>query len=223
MIAFEDIRFRELRILSLALLPGVTTIIGPNGAGKSTLLKLCAGIRVPEQGTISVEGQTPRNTETGYVNEFPDRNLLFSTVKDELASPLRFRHMPCAETEREVRACAEVWGIANLLDREVKDLSGGEKCLVALATACISRPRVLVLDEYDSHLDAGRCAAAERVLRSSGAAYIIRCTQQMETAAESDLLIFLEKGRILHAGEPAAVFSRLTGTSFYPLSWRCRP
>ena len=96
MIAFEDIRFRELRILSLALLPGVTTIIGPNGAGKSTLLKLCAGIRVPEQGTISVEGQTPRNTETGYVNEFPDRNLLFSTVMDELASPLRFRHMPCA-------------------------------------------------------------------------------------------------------------------------------
>jgi energy-coupling factor transport system ATP-binding protein len=222
MIAFENVRFRALSVPSLALPPGVTTIIGPNGAGKSTFLKLCAGIREPEQGTISVEGLTPRNTETGYVNEFPDRNLLFSTVKDELATPLRFRHVPCAETEREVRACAEMWGIAGLLDRAVKDLSGGEKCLVALATACITRPRVLVLDEYDSHLDAGRCAAAERVLRSSGATYIIRCTQQMETAAESDLLIFLEKGRIPHAGEPAAVFSRLAGSSFYPLSWRCR-
>ncbi len=223
MIAFGNVRFRALFVSSLALPPGVTTIIGPNGAGKSTFLKLCVGIREPEQGLISIDGQNPRNTETGYVNEFPDRNLLFSTVKDELASPLRFRHVPCTETEREVRACAERWGIAGLLDRDVTDLSGGEKCLVALATACIARPRVLVLDEYDSHLDAGRCAAAQRVLQSSDVAYIIRCTQQMETAAESDLLLFLEKGRILHAGEPAAVFSRLAGTSFFPLSWRCRP
>jgi len=223
MIAFENVRFRALSVPSLVLPPGITTIIGPNGAGKSTFLKLCAGITEPGNGTLTVDGQSPRKTEVGYVNEFPDRNLLFSTVQDELASPLRFRHTPCADTERVVRACAERWGIDGLLKREVKDLSGGEKCLVALATACITRPRVLVLDEYDSHLDAGRCAAAERLLHSSGAAYVIRCTQQMETAAESDRLLFLERGRLVHAGEPAAVFAELTGTSFYPLSWRCRP
>jgi len=222
MIEFENVRFRALSVPSLALPPGLTTIIGPNGAGKSTFLKLCAGIAEPEKGSVTIEGQSPRKTEVGYVNEFPDRNLLFSTVHDELASPLRFRHTSCAETEREVRACAERWGIVGLVEREVKDLSGGEKCLVALATACITRPRVLVLDEYDSHLDAGRCAVAERVLRSSGAEYIIRCTQQMETAANSDRLLFLEKGRVVRGGEPAAVFADLTATPFYPLSWRCR-
>jgi len=222
MIAFENGRFRTLSVPSLVLPPGVTTIIGPNGAGKSTFLKLCAGIAEPEEGTVTIDGQSPRKTEVGYVNEFPNRNLLFSTVHDELASPLRFRHTPCAETEREVRACAERWGIAGLLDREVKELSGGEKCLVALATACITRPRVLILDEYDSHLDADRCAVAERVFRSSGAEYVIRCTQQMESAAGSDRLLFLESGRVVHSGEPAAVFANLASTPFYPLSWRCR-
>lgn len=222
MMTFEGVRFRDLSVPSLALPPGITTLIGPNGAGKSTFLKLCAGIKEPEEGLVSIDGSSPRQTEVGYVNEFPDRNLLFSTVKDELASPLRFRHISCAETEREVRACAERWGMGGLLDRDVRDLSGGEKCLVALATAGITRPRVLVLDEYDSHLDAGRCAAAERILRSSGAPYIIRCTQQMEAAAESDQLLFLIRGRVVHAGEPAAVFAELAGTPFYPLSWRCR-
>ena len=101
-------------------------------------------------------------------------------------------------------------------------MSGGEKVLVAFAAACIGRPRVLVLDECDSHLDADRCAWLEGALRDSGAVYVIRCTQQMETAATSDLLLYLEKGRVLHAGTPAEVFSRLSDTSFYPLSWRCR-
>ncbi len=54
------------------------------------------------------------------------------------------------------------------------------------------------------------------------AMYVIRCTQQMETAAQSDHLLYLEKGRVLHAGTPGEVFSRLSDTSFYPLSWRCR-
>jgi len=222
MIAFENVRFRDLSVKSLSLPTGITTLIGPNGAGKSTFLKLCAGIAEPEEGSVTIDGRIPRQTDVGYVNEFPNRNLLFSTVNDELASPLRFRHLPCAETEREVDACAERWGIARLLGREVRDLSGGEKCLVALATACITRPHVLVLDEYDSHLDASRCAAAERILRSSGAAYIIRCTQQMETAAESDQVLYVESGSIAHTGAPVAVFGRLSGTSFYPLSWRCR-
>lgn len=222
MIAFEGVRLRDLSVPALTLHSGITTIIGPNGAGKSTFLKLCAGIAEPEKGSVTINGNSPRQVETGYVNEFPDRNLLFSTVKDELASPLRFRHMPCEKTGRKVGACAEHWGITGMLDRDVKELSGGEKCLVALATACITHPLVLVLDEYDSHLDTGRCAAADRALRSSGADYIIRCTQQMETAAESDQLLYLDRGRIVHEGTPVDVFARLSGTSFYPLSWRCR-
>ncbi|MGA9029763.1 MAG: energy-coupling factor ABC transporter ATP-binding protein [Methanoregula sp.] len=222
MITIDALRYRHLAIDTLTIPPGITSVIGPNGSGKSTFLKLCAGIAEPEGGTVFVDDQTPRQTGIGYVNEFPDRNILFSTVKDELASPLRFRFTPCTETDRSVRNCAETLGIGYLLDRRMQDMSGGEKVLVAFAAACIVRPRVLVLDECDSHLDADRCAWLEGALRASGAMYVIRCTQQMETAATSDLLLYLEKGQVLHAGSPAGVFSRLSDTSFYPLSWRCR-
>jgi len=220
MIKFENIRHRLLAIDSLVIPPGITSVIGPNGSGKSTLLKLCAGITEPDYGTVLVDGRSPRETEIGYVNEFPDRNILFSTVKDELASPLRFRHTPCRVTDLAVRACAETMGISRLFDRTMQDLSGGEKVLVALATACITRPHVLVLDEYDSHLDADRCEWLNTVLRVSGAGYVLRCTQQMETAAAGDQLIYIEKGKVVHTGTPASVFARLCDSPFYPLSWR---
>jgi len=221
MITIDCFRYRSLAIDTLEIPPGITSVIGRNGSGKSTFLKICAGILEPECGSLLVDGQHPRQVDTGYVNEFPDRNILFSTVKDELASPLRFRFTPCRETDRAVRVCAETLGISRLLDRRMQDLSGGEKVLVAYAAAVITRPRVLVLDECDSHMDAGRCVWLEGALRASGAAYVIRCTQQMETAAAGNHLICLDQGRVLHAGTPAGVFPRLSGTPFYPLSWRC--
>jgi energy-coupling factor transport system ATP-binding protein len=220
MIVISGLRYRCLAIDALEIAPGITSVIGPNGSGKSTFLKICSGIAEPESGTLLVDNVSPRQTEVGYVNEFPDRNILFPIVKDELASPLRFRFTPCKETDHAVRDCAGSLGIGHLLDRRMQDLSGGEKVLVAFAAAVITRPRVIVLDECDSHLDAGRCRWLEEALRMSGAVYVIRCTQQMETAALGDHLLYLEKGRVLHAGTPAGVFSRLSDTSFYPISWR---
>ena len=221
MITLSGLRYRTLAIDALELPPGITSVIGRNGGGKSTLLKLCAGIAEPGSGTLLVDGRSPRETDAGYVNEFPDRNILFSTVKDELASSLRFRFTPCEETGHAVQECAKRLGISHLLDRRMQELSGGEKVLVAFAAAVIGRPRVLVLDECDSHLDAGRCTWLEGAIRASGALYVIRCTQQMEAAATGDHLLFLEKGRVVHAGTPEDVFSRLADTAFYPLSWRC--
>jgi energy-coupling factor transport system ATP-binding protein len=222
MIAFTDVRCQIISIDRLAIPPGIISVIGPNGSGKSTLLKLCAGILEPENGCVLVDGKGPRACEVGYVGEFPNRNILFSTVSDELASPLRFCHMPCSETRRTVRECAERVGISHILNRMIRDLSGGEKVLVSLAAACIAHPRVLILDECDSHLDSKRCSRMETIVRTAGAAYVIRCTQQMETAACGDHLIFVCKGKVTHEGNPASVFASLAGSPFYPLSWRCR-
>ena len=112
-------------------------------------------------------------------------------------------------------------GISYLNTRHSRELSGGEKILVALAAALVIKPYILVLDEYDSHLDGISSSDVEQQIRHSGAPYIIRCTQQMETAAQGDSLIYVEAGRILKQGTPENVFSSLTTTPFYPLSWRC--
>ena len=97
MITIENLRYRTLSIEDLRIAPGITSVIGPNGSGKTTLLKLLAGIAVPDAGTILIDGMPPRNAEIGWVNEFPDRNILFGNAFEEIASPLRFRHLPCTD------------------------------------------------------------------------------------------------------------------------------
>jgi energy-coupling factor transport system ATP-binding protein len=220
MITAEFLCYRKLAIDALTIKPGITTIIGANGSGKTTFLKLCAGITIPDSGSLLIDDAPPRETEIGWVNEYPDRNILFVNVFDEIASPLRFRRTPCNEIDSEVRAGAEAVGITYLLKRAVRELSGGEKMLVSLAAALVHHPKVLVLDEYDSHLDARTMAKIEQGIRASGAEYIIRCTQQMDTAIHSDALLFFDSGRITHAGTPEFVFPFLKGTAYYPVFWR---
>jgi len=221
MIEVRGLRHRSLDIGALDIRPGITSVIGPNGSGKTTFLKCCAGITEPVAGTVLVDGVSPRSTEVGWVNEFPDRNILFETVADEVASPLRFRRISCRETADRVDRQLVFMGIPLLRDRPIRELSGGEKILVALAAALIHRPRLLVLDESDSHLDETRALLIDALLRTSGVPYVIRCTQQMESAARGDQVVYLENGRAGYSGSPPEVFASLAGTAFYPLSRRC--
>jgi len=222
MITAEKIRYRTLAMEDLRIAPGITSVIGPNGSGKTTFLKLLAGIAVPEAGTILVDGVSPRKAEIGWVNEFPDRNILFGSAFEEIASPLRFRHVPCTDIEARVESIMGSVGITHLRTRAMQELSGGEKVLVALAAALVFRPQVLVLDEYDSHLDGHRVGEIARMIRKSATPYVIHCTQDIEAAAGGDAVIFLEDGKVSCTGTPEYVFASLAGTAFYPLSWRCR-
>jgi len=222
MITAEKIRYRSLAVDNLRLAPGTISLIGPNGSGKTTLLKLLAGIAVPDRGTILVDGMPPRLTEIGWVNEFPNRNILFGSVSDEIASPLRFRHLPCRTIDERVEDVMGSAGILHLKNRIVQTLSGGEKVLVALASALVIQPQVLVLDEYDSHLDANHAKTIAEIIKKSRIPYVIHCTQDTDTAARGDRVLYLEKGSIRHAGTPDEVFTSLGGSAFCPLSRRCR-
>jgi energy-coupling factor transport system ATP-binding protein len=221
MILAEKIRYRTLAVDELRIAPGITSVIGKNGSGKTTLLKLLAGIAVPDAGTIRVDGVPPRDAEIGWLDEFPDRNILFLSAFEEIASPLRFRHLPCPVIGERVASCMQSLGIPDLRNRPMQELSGGEKVLVALAAALVIRPQVLVLDEYDSHLDANRAGEITRRIRNSGISYVIHCTQDMETAARGDAVILLERGKVVRAGTPADVFLSAEDSPFYPFSWRC--
>lgn len=222
MITIEHLRYRALAIEDLEIPGGITSLIGQNGSGKTTFLKLCAGIAEPESGSILIDGIPPRKREVGWVNEFPDRNILFGTAADEIASPLMFRQLTCSEISRRVKTCMDSMGISFLRERKVRDLSGGEKILVALAAALVIDPEVLILDEYDSHLDATHCEQVEELIRTREIPYVVRCTQQMETATQGNYLMYAETGRIKERGNPEDVFRALSNTPFYPLSWRCR-
>ncbi len=222
MIHIENLRYRLLAIDFLSLNTGVTSVIGPNGSGKTTLLKLCAGIALPESGSILIEGTTPRAMDIGWVNEFPDRNFIFGSVVDEVASALRFRHLPPGEITQRTSECRERFGLTRLSNRAVGDLSGGEKVIVALAAALVQHPAILILDECDSHLDSRCMQTSDQLIRESHIPYVIRSTQDMEAAAESDCVVFLEDGRVRHSGRPEQVFAGLCDTPFYPLSWRWR-
>ena len=222
MILIRDLRYGRLSIDSLGITPGVTSIIGANGSGKTSLLKILAGIASPDTGTVLIDGIPPRECEIGWLGEFPDRNLLFSRVIDEIASPLRFRRTPASLIRQRVLDCMDMLGISALAERKVQELSGGEKVMVALGAALIGGPGLLILDECDSHLDIGRSAEVERITRASAVRYVVQSTQQMDTAARSDRIAFMENGRITHAGTPEEVFAALAGTPFYPLSWKCR-
>jgi len=222
MITIEKLRYRILSIEDLRIAPGITSVIGPNGSGKTTLLKLLAGIALPESGTILIDGIPPRNADIGWVNEFPDRNILFGSTFEEIASPLRFRHLPCSVIEDRVDSVMASVRIPHLRTRLMQELSGGEKVLVALAAALVCRPQVLVLDEYDAHLDANRAGEIARIIRKNQTPYVIHCTQDSEAAASGDAVIFLEGGSVSCTGTPEDVFASLDGTAFYPFSWRCR-
>ncbi len=220
MIELEGIRHHILAIPRLSLEKGRTAVIGANGSGKTTLLELCAGIAVPHRGNVLIDGRGPRSCEVGWVCEFPDRNLLFERVGDEIASPLRFRHVEEAVIRERVACISEHLAISHLLERRTRDLSGGEKALVSLATASITHPQVLVIDEADSHLDAATAARTYDLVEEVQAPYMLYCTQDMHHAAAADHVLYLAQGRICAYGPPDAVFSALRKTCFYPPLWR---
>ncbi len=222
MIEVRDLAFRTLNIPELIIPTGHTALIGPNGSGKTTLLQVLGGVLKPEKGAITINGRRPGGCRIGFVNEYPDRNILFSRVSDEIASPLRFSHLPCSEISQNVELALERAGIMHLMHRPVHTLSGGEKTLVALLAATVHSPEVLILDEFDSHLDEQAVAAAEQVIRASGAASVLRCTQDMEAALRSKTVVALFSGRVRASGNPADVFSALSGTCYVPFGWRVR-
>ena len=90
MIVLLNLTVRRLSIPELTIPPGYVSLIGPNGSGKTTFLRLLSGILKPAAGAVWIHDTAPRECRIGFVNEYPDRNMLFSRVSDELASSLRF-------------------------------------------------------------------------------------------------------------------------------------
>jgi len=222
MIKISKITHKILNLESNTIPKGYTCVIGENGSGKSTLLKLLSGTELPKTGTICLDGKKIRNLNVGYVPEYPERQIIFEDVFDEIISPLRFSFMQTETAEKKTRNLAELLDISNLLDKKTRNLSGGEKAFMSLAVALIMKPQILVLDEPDSHMDFETSEKFLETLKDSETDYIIHCTQNMNTAEKSDFLIFMENGKIKFSGTPDFVFEKIERNQFFPLSRRLK-
>lgn len=192
------------------------SIIGPSGCGKSTTLQVICGLLQPEEGTISLNGKDITavpvwEREIGMV--FQDYALFpHLDVAGNILYPLRLRKTKRAERISRMEGLLDLVGLSGYGRRRIQNLSGGEQQRVALARALASSPRLLLLDEPLSALDAKmRVRLREEILRiqkQTGITTIYVTHDQDEALSMSDRIIVMNQGGIEQIGTPEEVYSR---------------
>ncbi len=191
----------------------VLAVLGPSGCGKSTLLRAIAGLE-PATGQVRWHEQDVSATPThrrGFALMFQDGQLFPQlTVSRNVAYPLRIRRTPRAVMSARVAELLDLVGLSGFAERLPTTLSGGERQRVALARALAAAPRLLLLDEPLSALDAGlRTRLAEdlrRILVESGTTAVMVTHDHEEAFAVADDLAVMRAGHIVQAGPIADVW-----------------
>lgn len=208
--------------LSLSLAPGSwTALLGPNGAGKSTLFALLTGLFGADEGEVMIHGHDLRRhapralREVGVVFQQPaldldltvQANLMFHAELHGLPRPL-------ARTRIDARLAAH--GLADERQRQVRELSGGNRRKVELARALLHAPQLLLMDEPTVGLDPRSrrelLATIADEARTRGTA-VLWATHLVDEAAAADRVLVLHEGRLLADGTPADVAATLGGDS----------
>jgi multiple sugar transport system ATP-binding protein len=200
-------------------------LVGPSGCGKTTLMRIIAGLDSPRSGRVFIGGRLV----TGEPPHARDIGLAFQNYalyphlseRDNLAFPLRAPirrgQLSQAEIAERVVAVAARLKIEHLLDRSVNHLSGGQMQRVALSRALVRRPRVLLLDEPLTHLDAQlryAMRAELKLLHADLQMTTIHVTHdQQEALAVADVIVVMRDGRIEQVGAPLALYDD-PGTAF---------
>lgn len=196
------------------------TLLGPSGCGKSTLLNIVAGLLPADDGALLIDGTDVTNLapkDRGVAMVFQDYALYpHMTVAQNLAFPLRAVSTPAAEIRENVAAAAATLGITDLLDRLPKALSGGQRQRVALGRAIVRRPRVFLMDEPLSNLDAKlriQMRAELKLLSKRLRTTTIYVTHdQSEAMTLSDRVAILHDGKLQQVDRPIAVYERPLNT-----------
>jgi len=191
-------------------------LLGPSGCGKSTTLYMIAGLHEPNSGRIffgdeDVTDVAPEDRGIGLV--FQNYALYpHMTVRQNIMFPLENIKVPKAEAIVRAQEMADLVGIGDLMDRKPKQLSGGQQQRVAIARALVKKPRVLLLDEPLSNLDARlRLQTREeikRIQRETGITTIFVTHDQEEAMSISDEIVLMELGVKRQVGVPQDVYDK---------------
>jgi len=193
-------------------------LLGPTGAGKTTTLRVIAGLEKQDEGQVSFDGQqvdelAPADRDVAFV--FQQYSLYPTmTVYDNLAFPLRspMRKVSKQEIKRLVNETAKTLRISHLLERKTARLSGGEMQRVSLGRALVRAPRLFLMDEPLSNLDA-KLREALRVelkhLQKTQASTTLFVTHdQIEALTMGDRIGVLNRGRVIQIGTPEDIYDR---------------
>jgi len=195
-------------------------LLGPSGSGKTTLMRLCAGLEKPTGGEIRLNGET--------INHLPPRQrqiaMVFQTyalyphksVFDNIAFPLRVQGEKKEEIRKKVEWAAGLFNIGHLLERLPSQLSGGERQRVAISRAVVRKPRVFLMDEPLSNLDAKVRDYARGELKKFqqqiGVTTIFVTHDQIEAMGLGDRIAVLHQGRLRQVGTPKEIYDQPADT-----------
>jgi len=198
----------RLEPTSLRLEERRIAIVGSNGSGKSTLARLVNGLVEPTSGQVRVDGLDTRRhgrevrRRVGFVFTDPSAQLVMPTVAEDVALSLRKKHRDKTEREAAVLAVLERLGLADLAERSVHALSGGQRQLLAIATVLATDPDVLVADEPTTLLDLANTRRVGDVLLGLPQQLVL-VTHDLDLAARCDRALVVHAGRVAFDG-PAA-------------------
>lgn len=191
-------------------------VLGPSGAGKSTLLKVIAGLETPRAGALRLDGRSllgmpPERREVVYMAQ---RSALFAwlSVEENVSFGLKMRGVGAAERALKASEALEWVGLAGFERRHVATLSGGQAQRVALARALVLKPRVLLLDEPMSSLDAPLRHQLTELIVSLQAQqgfmwwWVTHDVAQALTLGTQ--LVLLSQGKLVATGAPRALWER---------------
>lgn len=218
-------RERALKGISLEVKEGeFFTLLGPSGCGKSTTLQCVAGLENPDSGTIRIDGETvfSRAAEKNVAANKRGLGMVFQsyaiwphmTVSENVCFPLIHgkRRYPAGEIKKRALDALEMVQLAHLAERPAPLLSGGQQQRVALARALVHEPKLLLLDEPLSNLDARLRDEMRTELRSLvkrvGTTTVFVTHDQTEAVGMSDRIVLMRRGRIVQEGTPRDICVR---------------
>ena len=195
------------------------TLLGPSGCGKTTMLRIIAGFEKPTRGEVYIDGTLVSGGKTFVPPEKRGIGMVFQSyavwphmnVFDNVAYPLTIRHVSKAEIKTSVERVLGIVHLSQYAERFPNQLSGGQQQRVALARALVAEPKLLLLDEPLSNLDAKLRESMrfeiKEIQRKLGITVVYVTHDQTEAMAMSDRIFLINRGDIQQCGTPQEIYN----------------